>query len=274
MGVFGFFLFLSVVVVMVGTWRSIKIVQIKHDTLVRMLNSGHKVDKQELELFVASPPKMIAWTEFKIGVLLLLGGGAIIFALVYWEEGMWPVMIAGLVALLVALAKLGSKTAFSELVKRHQSPARILLRRLSGDARLAEDLSQQVFLSAWVGMANLCSVDAFPAWLRKLAVNIWLKHYRKKNPVKNAEDIDEILLAAPKISIGAGIDIDNTLALLSGEERMCILLCYHEGMIAELTGLPPGTVKSHIVRGNKKLRKFLSAYNGMTSETMGGNLCD
>jgi RNA polymerase sigma-70 factor (ECF subfamily) len=48
--------------------------------------------------------------------------------------------------------------------------------------------------------------------------------------------------------------------------RLCIVLSYNEGMthpeIAELTSLPLGTVKSHIVRGATRLRQLLAAYAG------------
>ena len=42
------------------------------------------------------------------------------------------------------------------------------------------------------------------------------------------------------------------------------MLSYHEGLtheeIAELTGLPPGTVKSHIRRGTQRLQQLLAGY--------------
>lgn len=71
----------------------------------------------------------------------------------------------------VTLARLGDKAAYSELVKRHQSWVRNLLRRLCGNAALADDLGQQVFLAAWLGLAQLRTVDAFPGWLRAHAVH-------------------------------------------------------------------------------------------------------
>jgi RNA polymerase sigma-70 factor (ECF subfamily) len=50
--------------------------------------------------------------------------------------------------------------------------------------------------------------------------------------------------------------------------RLCIVLSYQEGLshpeIAKLTGIPDGTVKSHIRRGSEKLRNLLSAYGEET----------
>jgi len=61
------------------------------------------------------------------------------------------------------------------------------------------------------------------------------------------------------------IDLDRALAALSEHVRLCIVLSYNEGMthgeIADLTGMPLGTVKSHIRRGTQRLQEFLSAYD-------------
>ena len=60
------------------------------------------------------------------------------------------------------------------------------------------------------------------------------------------------------------MDLDRALAALPEPVRLCIVLSYHERMthpeIAELTQLPPGTIKSHIRRGTHRLQELLSAY--------------
>jgi RNA polymerase sigma-70 factor (ECF subfamily) len=62
------------------------------------------------------------------------------------------------------------------------------------------------------------------------------------------------------------MDLDRALATLEDHARVCIVLAYHEQMthdeIAHATGLPLGTVKSHIRRGTARLQKALSAYLG------------
>lgn len=178
----------------------------------------------------------------------------------------------------VALAKLGDKAAFSELVRRNQSSMRNLLRRLSNDPVLADDLSQQVFMAAWIGLKRLRAVEAFQGWLRKLAINTWLKHIRRKDPVGRAGVLDDASAASLKTDVGKAIDLDLALATLPHEARLCIVLGYHEGMshraIAGATGLPIGTVKSHISRGSAKLREFLSAYDKGASSTPKGGTSD
>ena len=55
------------------------------------------------------------------------------------------------------------------------------MRRLSNDRTLAEDLAQQVFVEVWKSLPKLESPAAFPGWLRRIGVNIWLQHFRRKN---------------------------------------------------------------------------------------------
>ena len=86
---------------------------------------------------------------------------------------------AGEVAV-AALAMNGDDAAFSELVRRRQNATRQLLRRLTRDPALADDLAQQSFVQAWKAIRTLKSPSAFGAWLRKLAVNCWLQHARVK----------------------------------------------------------------------------------------------
>jgi len=167
----------------------------------------------------------------------------------------------------VTLAIIGDRRAFEELVRRRQAWLRNLLRRLSGDAHLADDLAQQVFLQAWRGIKGLKSSLAFAAWIKRLAVNAWLQQVRRKEPLDHAshpiEDVDPFTRNVTDVS-GEGIDLDRALARLNDYVRLCIVLSYNEGMshreIADLTQMPLGTVKSHISRGTKQLQQFLVDY--------------
>ena len=93
---------------------------------------------------------------------------------------------------LVVLARRGNDQAFAELVSRHQSRLRNLLRRLSNDSALADDLAQQAFLEAWRGIKNLRSSGAFGSWLKRVAINTWLKHSRSKDPLNAVDDKPDV----------------------------------------------------------------------------------
>lgn len=166
-------------------------------------------------------------------------------------------------ALVVSLASRGDREAFAELVRRRQSWVRNLMRRCCGDANQADDLSQQVFLQAWRRIRQLKDANRFGTWLRRIAVNEWLQVRRRNDPLRGAADEEKVALAAPESS-SVALDLDRALSMLDGPVSLCIVLSYYERMtheeISELTGIKPGTVKSHIRRGSERLRALLSAY--------------
>lgn len=168
-------------------------------------------------------------------------------------------------AFLVSLARTGDRRAFEALVERRQSSVRNLMRRFSGDHSLADDLAQQVFLKVWLNIRTLRKPGAFSAWLRRLAVTVWLQHIRKKDALHGAGELSGAEAARRESSTSVAMDLDRALAALPANERLSVVLSYHEGLthgeIAELTGTPLGTVKSHIRNGALRLREALSAYD-------------
>ncbi|MBT8049646.1 MAG: sigma-70 family RNA polymerase sigma factor [Gammaproteobacteria bacterium] len=165
---------------------------------------------------------------------------------------------------LVSLARTGDRSAFEELVKRRQSRVRNLMRRFCNDNALADDLAQQVLLKVWLNLRQLKKISAFNGWLRKLAVNVWLHYLRKNDALKGASEI--VGTERPsRESPGVGMDLDHALATLAPTLRTCVVLSYSEGMshreIAAATGLPLGTVKTHIRNGAKQLQEVLAAYD-------------
>lgn len=168
----------------------------------------------------------------------------------------------------VALAMSGDDGAFNELVQRRQKRVRDMLRRLCGNHALADDLAQQTFVQAWHGIRALRDPGAFGGWLKRVAINAWLAEARRAlAPID--DDEDAFLAAAdpapsPERSAG-GIDLERALAQLAPGQRLCVVLAHGEGMthaeIAESTGLPLGTVKSHVLRGSDKLKRLYAGVN-------------
>jgi RNA polymerase sigma factor (sigma-70 family) len=162
-----------------------------------------------------------------------------------------------------ALAINGDNAAYGELVRRRQDATRNLLRRLSRNAALADDLAQQTFIQAWRSISGLKSSAAFGAWLRKMAVNIWLQHIRT---LKEETQFDENTPLAPasEPATNERMDLDAALSTLPPQTRVCVVLAYSEGMshaeISKGLDLPLGTVKSNILRGSARLRELLQAY--------------
>jgi RNA polymerase sigma-70 factor, ECF subfamily len=98
-------------------------------------------------------------------------------------------------AVVVALAQSGDRAGFEELIRRRQVSTRQLLRRLSRDSSLADDLAQNMFLIAWRRLRSLREPAAFGAWLRQITVNEWLMHVRSRDPQLQQSECSEPLSA-------------------------------------------------------------------------------
>ena len=164
----------------------------------------------------------------------------------------------------VMCAIAGDDSAYGELVRRRQGAIRQLFRRLCRDPALADDLAQQTFLQAWRSIQTVKSPAAFGGWLKRLAVNVWLQRLRADRPWKNTDDLESLADEGAQHTLAERLDLDGALATLPPAVRLCITLAYAEHMshreICEATGLPLGTVKSHITRGAARLRQVLGAY--------------
>ena len=167
-------------------------------------------------------------------------------------------------AALIIAAQARDQAAFGELVKRRQGWARALLRRMCQSHAEADDLAQEAFIKAWDRLRDLETPAAFPGWFRRIAVTTFLMAKRRQKAVFE-EITDASPLASeestPEAAAGAKLDLERALARLSDAERLCVTLNHGEGLshseIVEITGLPLGTVKSHVLRGTDKLRRLL-----------------
>ena len=166
-------------------------------------------------------------------------------------------------ALVVGLARNGDRKAFEDLVRRRESWLRGLMFRSCGDHAMADDLSQQAFLQAWRKLPHLKTPQSFGTWLKRLAINEHLQRLRKRDVMLDAEDWEPLALGHSD-NPGLAKDLDAALGALPAAPRLCLVLAYQEQMshseIAGVTGIPLGTVKSHVRRGAETLRQLLADY--------------
>jgi len=152
--------------------------------------------------------------------------------------------------------------AFGELIRRHQSQVRNFLRKLAGDASMADDLAQDCFIHAWDKLQTFSGRGSFIGWLLKVAYTTFLQSKRKSK--RYAEVLDEVGYVAQTESrsytqtSNEVSDLDKLLAVLTEEERAIMIMSYACGLshreIGEATGMPVGTIKSVIFRGKEKIR--------------------
>jgi len=169
--------------------------------------------------------------------------------------------------LIFAVLERDDRRAFEEIVRRHQSQVRTVLRRLTkGDNALADDLAQETFVLAWRNLNRFRFEARFSTWLYRIAFNAWQSDARKRREVLLDSDEDmpafEVADTQPPVDAASRIDLERAIATLSDGERAAIAACYYADMsheeAAEMLGLPLGTVKTHILRAKAKLKARLS----------------
>lgn len=167
------------------------------------------------------------------------------------------------IALVAQVVVLGNKRAFDTLVKKYQSPVRrFFLHQTLGDEELSDDLAQDTFIKAYTHLASFKNLSSFSTWLFRIAYNVFYDYIRNRKETSGLEDWEvDATYQTEQRRIGEEMDIYRGLSILKEAERTCITLRYMEDLsidkIASITGMPSGTVKSHLSRGKEKLANFL-----------------
>ena len=163
---------------------------------------------------------------------------------------------------LVALGRTGDRGAFGELVRRHGSAVRALLKRMGADGATADDVAQDAFMAGFEQIAEFRGEGAFRTWISRIAARQYARRWRREARAELLADGAEEPGAAVGVGADARIDLDDALKALSDPERICVTLCYGVGLshaeAALALNAPLGTVKSHVKRGLDKLRSRLS----------------
>ncbi len=186
---------------------------------------------------------------------------------------------------LVTEAAAGSREAFDELVRRHQARIFNLARALAGEDGEAEDLAQDAFIRAWRAIGRFRGESTFRTWLYRVALNVIHSHLARRSRRRivwgwwDATHTPEP--RSPKSERGADLEadvarrdaIDRALATLPPALRSAVTLRDIEGLeykeIADLLGVPIGTVMSRIFRARSRLRPLLEPLIGGGNQDRG-----
>jgi len=180
----------------------------------------------------------------------------------------------------------GSEAAYRELVTRYATPAVNFIFRIVRDRPLAEDLAQEGFLRVYQRLKTFDPQRKFSSWFFQVLRNITIDYLRvNRLPTSSLDELAEEGVQ------GAAVDRDSrspeqlagqselatamTVALsrIRPEYREVVVLRYQEGLtqpeIAEILGLPSGTVKTYLHRARKELAGILSELGwGPGTETL------
>jgi RNA polymerase sigma-70 factor (ECF subfamily) len=126
------------------------------------------------------------------------------------------------------------------------------------DAAAAEDIAQEGFLAAIRNLDRFDRRRPFAPWLHRIVVNRAIDFARARS-LRGETSLDPNLPAPDRSPDGLGRPLVEAIALLAPEHRGVIvlrhLLGYTPGEIAELLGIPRGTVNSRLRRGLDSLEE-------------------
>jgi RNA polymerase sigma-70 factor (ECF subfamily) len=181
-------------------------------------------------------------------------------------------MDAGEAALILARARQGDEDAFRVLVDAHARAAFRLAYRLMRDERDAEDVVQESFIRAHRRLAGFESRANFGTWLHRIVVNCALDALRSRDgrngqrrdtPVALPETLTFDGPSPERLARSAEIArrVDESMALLTPQERAAFTLRHHEGRsiedIGDLLGIQQSAAKHAVFRAVRKLRAAL-----------------
>lgn len=176
---------------------------------------------------------------------------------------------------LIAECRAGNPAAFGELVSRYQDRLFNTVLRVVNNAEDARDVVQEAFLLAYQALHSFKGDSLFFTWLYRIAVNTAMSLKRKQKPmlrIHAAGDGDrplDPLDPAEESRPGHALEmaeeeraVHDALARLSPEHRAVLVMKDMDGMkyeqIAEVLGVPVGTIRSRLHRARLEMRDVLT----------------
>jgi len=168
----------------------------------------------------------------------------------------------------------GDETAWEDLVRAHTRRVYSVCYRFTNRDQEAQDLTQDVFLRVFKTLRSFRAGEgSFSVWLMRLTRNLLIDHYRRTKQERTTDSIEDQLpmleetaaLSARTDGLLAGREasevLQSGLERLSPELRETLILRDLEELeyreIAEVLGVPEGTVKSRLNRGRAELARVL-----------------
>lgn len=166
---------------------------------------------------------------------------------------------------LVRRAQEGDRAAFEQLYRVQVGRVYATCLRISGERGLAEELTQDAFVRAWEMLGTYRGESSFSSWLRRLAINVVLLHFRSRRRrtarVVATDDLEQYDTSDRIAAMGTVIDLEAAIASLPPQARTVFVLHDIEGYrheeIAELMGVAAGTSKAQLHRARKLLKEVL-----------------
>lgn len=150
--------------------------------------------------------------------------------------------------------------ALDRLVEQVWPEAYRIALSILGDRGLSEDCAQEACAAIARSLPSLKRCDVFPGWTYKIIVNTAITASRRR---PSTEPLSAACARAAVADTTDALDLAAALSSLPIAQRSAIILHYYAGLnsseIAAAAGLPPSTVRFHLMLARRALRKALSS---------------
>lgn len=173
---------------------------------------------------------------------------------------------------LVERIQSGDRNAFERLLDAYETRVYRLALRFTGNESDAEDLTQEIFLGVYRGLARFRGDSALGTWIYRVAMNHCLE-FRRKRKLDQVPLEEELMLAssdwrddpsqsADRQELSARVEA--AINSLSPVHRDVVVLHELQGLtyqeVAATLDVPVGTVKSRLSNAFRRLRDLLGGY--------------
>jgi RNA polymerase sigma-70 factor (ECF subfamily) len=163
---------------------------------------------------------------------------------------------------LVQRARSGDQRAFERLYREHIGRVYGLCLRMTRDAQLAEDCTQETFINAWRALAKFETRSSLSTWLHRIAVNVSLAKRRKSGSVEPLPEEGEGSAVEWTLETPVEVqELESAIGALPEGARDALVLHglygYSHSEAAQMLGIAEGTCKAQLHRARRLLRERL-----------------
>jgi RNA polymerase sigma-70 factor (ECF subfamily) len=172
---------------------------------------------------------------------------------------------------LIKRARAGDGEAIAALISAHQASLFAFMLRMSGQPHAAEDIVQEAFVRVLTNLDRFDTRFRFSTWLFTIAKRLYVNAMQKQRPLFDTDAVSlhkgtgqpphGAPVHAETMSNARGL-IDLALGALSAQQREIVLLFHQQSWpinrIADHLRMPEGTVKSHLHRARRRMRRAIA----------------
>ncbi len=170
---------------------------------------------------------------------------------------------------IVANVQAGKRGAFEHLVGQHQKLVWHIVYRMTGNNADAEELAQETFLRVARTLGQFRFESKLSTWIGRVAYSVAVRYLERRrvelDDAADHEHAPDHATDGPQQTTArmqTAQTVNHALSQLPPLPRTIVSLFYQEGYkvaeIARITGVPDGTVKSHLARARKTLQALIS----------------